>query len=100
MNLKEMKIKYEKEKKKLYLPIRGSHDIFYIDFIDLNGIIINHWNIFKSFFDSQDLITQKIKELYEIRNRIAYNSMYLTDDTLELVKAYCKAIIKQVDQYI
>jgi len=98
----DTKIKSRKveEKKKLYIPIRGGHDIFYMDFIDLNGIIVNHWNIFKNYFDSQDWITQKIKELYEIRNRVAHNSMYLIDDTLELVKAYCKAIIKQVYPYI
>lgn len=98
----EVKIKSRKEEenKKLYIPIRGGHDIFYMDFIDLNGLIVNHWNIFKNYFDSQDWISQKIKELFEIRNRVAHNSMYLTDDTLELVKAYCKAIIKQVDPYI
>jgi hypothetical protein len=71
-----------------------------MDFIDLNGIIVNHWNVFINYSDSQDWITQKIKELYGIRNRVAHNSMYLTDDTLELVKAYCKAIIKQIDLYI
>lgn len=96
----KIKKRIEQEKNKNYLPIRGDHDIYYLDLIDLNRFFQKHWNIFKNFFDSQGWITQKIIDLYEIRKRVAHNSGNLTKDELLSVAAYCKQIIKQVDPYI
>lgn len=96
----KIKKRIEQEKNKKYLPIRGDHDIYYLDLIDLNRFFQKHWIIFKNFFDSQGWITQRIIDPYEIRKRMAHNSGNLTEDELLSVAAYCKQIIKQVAPYI
>ncbi|MHA1758030.1 MAG: Swt1 family HEPN domain-containing protein [Promethearchaeota archaeon] len=91
------------EETQKYLPIRGDHDIFYLDLIDLNKIIQheNIWNkCFKNKFKSQRWITERIESLYSLRNRVAHSSGYLTTDELKSVETYCREIIKQIDQYI
>ncbi len=87
------------EKNRRYLPIRGNHDIYYLDLIDLNRIFQNHWEYFKDHFDSQGWICQRIADLYAIRVRVAHNSSNLSQDELISVTAYCKEIIKQIDPY-
>lgn len=90
-----------KEAQKTYIPIRGGHDIYYMDFKDLNRYFTKYWTIvFYNIFESQSWITDKIKELYDIRNLVAHNSFNLNKDTSDLVKVYCKQIIKLIDPYV
>ncbi len=89
-----------KEAKQNYLPIRGDHDIYYLDLIELNRIIAHKWkDCFEDRFEDQDWIIARIKSLYSIRNRVAHSSS-LTSDELKSVETYCREIIKQIDQHI
>ncbi|KKM78446.1 hypothetical protein LCGC14_1359900 [marine sediment metagenome] len=88
------------ENKRKYLPIRGDHDIYYLDLIDLNRFFTKYWEYFKNKFESQNWITQRIKDLYEIRKRVAHNSSNLSTDEIISVVADCKEIVKQVDIFI
>ena len=88
------------EIRKNYLPIRGSHDIYYLDLKELKSVINNKWNIFRDKFTSQTWISERIDSLYTIRNRVAHNSGSLTNDELKSVETYCREIVKQIDSYI
>ena len=55
---------------------------------------------FKEKFKNQSWITERIDSLYDIRNRVAHSSGYLTNDELRSVETYCREIIKQIDDYI
>ncbi len=84
-----------------YLPMRGNHDIYYLDLIKLINIIRHVWDsCFKDKFKDRQWIFSRIDSLYTIRNRVAHNSGYLTSDELKSVETYCREIIKQIDQYI
>ena len=86
-----------------YLPVRGGHDIYYLDLIDLNKIFQHEdlWNkCFKNKLKSQSWIKEKIESLYSIRNRVAHSSGYLTSDELRSIETYCREIIKSIDRYI
>ncbi len=90
----------EDEKKKIYLPMRGDHEIYYLDLSDLKTIIINAWKYFEDKFKSQSWILERIDSLCTIRNRVAHNSGFLTIDELKSIETYSREIIKQVDPYI
>ncbi len=90
-----------KETQKTYIPTRGGHDIYYMDFLKLNGYFTKYWTqVFQKIFESQSWITDKIKELYYIRNLVAHNSFNLNTDISDLVKVYCKQIIKLIDPHV
>lgn len=93
----------KKEDKQNYLPIRGDHDIYYLDLIHLSKII-TYENIWKKCFDgkvkTQTWICERIESLHSIRNRVAHSSGYLTNDELKSVETYSREIIKQINQYI
>lgn len=90
----------KQEEGRRYLPIRGDHDIFYLDLIDLVRFFQKHWKYFEDYFDSQPWICQRISDLYAIRVRVAHNSSNLSQDELISVIAYSKEIIKQINPYI
>lgn len=90
----------KEESRKKYLPIRGIHDVYYLDLGELKNVIINAWVYFKGKIDSQSWISEKIDSLYSIRNRVAHNSSSLTNDELKSVETYSREIIKQIDSYI
>ena len=93
--------KKNKEVNQNYLPIRGDHDIYYLNFIELKNIIMHLWNkFFKDYFERQSWICERIESLYSIRNRVAHSSGYLTSDELKSVETRCREIIKQIDKYI
>ncbi len=103
-NLSET-IKNQKEQEALqnYLPIRGDHDIYYLDLIDLNKILTyeDTWKkCFKDKIQTQTFITERINSLYKLRNRVAHCSAYLTIDELKSIETYCREIIKSIDKYI
>ncbi len=88
------------EKKRKYLPIRGSHDIYYLDLSELKKIILNKWDLFNDKVISQSWISEKIDSFYYIRNRVAHNSGSLTKDELRSIETYSRELIKQIDPYI
>lgn len=90
----------KEESKKKYLPIRGIHDVYYLDLGELKNVITNAWVYFKDKIPSQTWISEKIDSLYSIRNRVAHSSGSLTNDELKSVETYCREIIKQIDSYI
>lgn len=100
--IKKINARQKEESKKKYLPLRGSHDVYYLDLVELKNVIINEfsWDFFKKKIISQSWISEKIDSLYSIRNRVAHNSGSLTNDELKSVETYCREIIKQIDSYI
>lgn len=92
-------IRKEKERENKWLSIRGSEDIFYLDFKDLVTIIDNNWVIFKNYFPDQGFIIPKIKEMAECRNHIAHNS-YIDKDECNLIKTYYSVILKQISDVL
>lgn len=88
------------EEKQRYLPERGEHDVVYFDFIELNKVFDNQWKIFKDYFEDQNWIMQRIKDIYNIRNRVSHNSNLISGDEIVSVKVYCKEILKQISKYL
>ncbi len=98
---KAIQEKKNKETNQRYLPVRGDHNIYYLDLIELNGIIRHVWkDCFEGKFKDQQWIFSRIDSLYDIRCRVAHSSGYLTRDELKSVETYCREIIKQIDHYI
>ena len=98
--IKKIILRQNEEKKRIYLPVRGSHDIFCLDLSELKTIIINKWDLFKDKIISQSWIAEKIDSLYSIRNRVAHNSGTLTKDELKSIETYSRELIKQIDSHI
>lgn len=97
---KAIQDKKNKEARQKYLPLRGDHDIYYLDLIELIGVIRHVWkDCFEEKFKDQQWIFARIDSLYSIRNRVAHSSS-LTSDEFKSVETYCREIIKQIDQYI
>ena len=78
----------KKESKRTYLPIRGDHDVYYLDLNELKNVILNKWDLFQSKISTQSFISDKIDSLYAIRNRVAHNSGALTEDEMKYDKNY------------
>lgn len=94
-NVKNRKLK---ENKNAWHIKRGSHNIFYTDFGDLNAIIINNWDIFKEHFPNQHWITSRLKDLELSRNVIAHNNP-LPRKEIDRIKIYFLDIKNQIEQY-
>ena len=77
----------EEEEKNQWICVRGSSNLFYLDFKELGDIIVNNWSDFKSFFPEQAFVTSKINELSRCRNLIAHNSM-ITASEKDLLRLY------------
>jgi hypothetical protein len=71
---KRVKDRKDAEAKKPWHGKRGSHEIYYSDFGDLQNLITKNWDEFKSIFPTQQWITQKLDELEPPRNVIAHNN--------------------------
>ncbi|MDR0438472.1 MAG: hypothetical protein LBH22_09300 [Bacteroidales bacterium] len=83
------------ESKNKWLSVRGSSDIFYLDFKDLADIITNNWTCFQSLFPNQQWLTVKVDELGNIRNLVAHNS-YITEEDKTVLQHNFNQIIKQI----
>lgn len=83
------------ESKNKWLCIRGDSEIFYLDFDDLGNLIRNNWEIFKTYFPSQEWIVTKIDELSKCRNLVAHNS-YIGKEERELIMVYFNTIMRQI----
>jgi len=80
-----------------FLPLRGDSDLFYCDFVQLQQIIVNNWELFKSFFPQQDQhwLRVKIEDMYRVRNLVAHCG-FVTNDEFDMVKSNFKMILRQL----
>jgi len=92
---RKLKVRTRDEEKNQWLRIRGDSEMFYLDFDDIGYIIRNNWEIFKTYFPSQEWIVTKIIELSKCRNLVAHNS-YIGKDGRDLVRVYFNTILKQI----
>jgi hypothetical protein len=77
---------------------RGSHNIFYTDFKDLDRIITTNINDFKDVFGDLE-IQAEMRQLERSRNIIAHNNP-LPYSEVERVKMYLRDLLKQLGIYI
>jgi len=85
------------EEKNKWLSLRGSSDLFYLDFKELSSIIRGKWELFEKYFPTQEWIASKIEDLSEVRNLIAHNS-FVSEQEKKLMKSYFEIIIKQIEK--
>lgn len=59
-----------------YLPVRGTSDVYYCDFIELADIIKANWDVFAQYFPgkTEHWLTSMLEELYAVRLLIGHNS--------------------------
>lgn len=88
----------QSEAQSKFLPLRGASDLYYCDFVQLQQIIVNNWEVFKTYFPQQDQhwLRVKIEDMYRVRNLIAHCG-YASKDELQIVKSNFKMIIKQLE---
>lgn len=89
----------QKEAKNKWLGVRGDSDLFYLDFEDLNKIIVNDWDLFKPYFPDQNWITTKIKEMADCRNLVAHNS-FIEEHGRNVIKTDYMSILRQLDSVL
>jgi hypothetical protein len=95
-----MKAKVEerrrKEAKNAWHVGRHPEPLFYLDFGDLGLLIINHWDVFRDFFDpGQAWVTSRIQEAERSRNVIAHTNV-LADQEISRLEMYLRDWISQV----
>ena len=91
----KLRVRRRDEQRNQWLRIRGDSEIFYLDFDDLGSIIRNNWDIFRSYFPSQEWIVTKIEELSKCRNLVAHNS-YIGQEERDLIRVYFNSILRQI----
>ncbi len=81
-----------------FLPLRGNSDLFYCDFVQLQQIIMQNWDIFKDYFPQQDQhwLRVKIEDMYRVRNLIAHCG-YINAEELQMIKINFKMILRQLE---
>ena len=85
------------EEKNQFHSLRCDKELYYLDMDHLLKIIEQNWDIFESFFPSQDFIRTRISETVITRNHVAHNS-WISEDDFNRVLGYYKDIIKQLGQ--
>jgi len=93
---RKIALRKEEEEKNQWLCIRGNCDLFYLDFKELGDIIVNNWEIFKTFFPEQAFVTSKINELARCRNLVAHNSL-ITNAERDLLRLYYNQFLSQIN---
>ena len=96
---KGIAIRKAAETKNNWMSIRGGSDLFYLDFSDIDDIIINNWELFKSYFPGQAWISSKITELGHCRNLVAHNS-YLGAHEKDVIRVNFNSIIRQLNPHM
>jgi hypothetical protein len=84
----------DKEQRNQWHAGRNDHPIYYLDFGDLGLFIVNHWNIFKDFFENQAWVTSRIQEAERTRNVIAHTNI-LASDEIQRLEMYMRDWMKQ-----
>lgn len=92
-------VRKDAEAKNKWISLRGSSELFYLDFKDLGDIILNNWEVFKSFFPEQSWISSKIDELGNCRNLVAHNS-FLGDHERDVIRVNFNSIVKQLNPHM
>lgn len=92
---KSIQVRKELENKNQWISVRGSSDLFYLDFKELANLIIANWETFKVYFPDQHWLNVKIEELGNCRNLIAHNS-YVSDMEREVIRLNYNQIVKQI----
>ena len=85
----------DKEQRNQWHAGRNDHPIFYLDFGDLGLLIINHWTVFKDFFENQAWVTSRIQEAERTRNVIAHTNILASDEAQRL-EMYLRDWMKQL----
>ncbi len=93
--VKSIAARREQEKKNQWLGVRGESELFYLDFKELGTLILNNWDLFRSYFPDQSWISSKIDELGNCRNLIAHNS-YIGDHERDVIRVNFNSIVKQL----
>lgn len=96
---KGIEIRKKDEAKNAWMSIRGSSDLFYLDFKDLGDIILNNWELFKPYFPDQSWISSKINELGDCRNLVAHNS-FLGDHERDVIRVNFNSIVRQLNPHM
>ena len=91
-------LRQREEARNAWLGVRGSSDLFYLDFKDLGDVIVNNWDTFKPYFPDQAWITSKIKELGDCRNLVAHNSV-LGEHQRNVIKTNFTSILMQLNPH-
>ena len=89
-----------KDEKQIWKTPRGATIVFYVDFDELASLIINaqNWDLFKDDFKDRDFIKFRISEIYDLRNKVAHNSM-LSKEEIDHVKMLSGQIYNQLAKY-
>lgn len=85
----------DKEQRNQWHIGRNEHPIFYLDFGDLGLLIINHWTVFKDFFDTQAWVQSRIQEAERTRNVIAHTNVLAAEES-ERLELYLRDWMRQV----
>jgi hypothetical protein len=85
----------DKEQRNQWHVGRNEHPVYYLDFGDLGLLIINHWTVFKDFFDSQVWVQSRISEAERTRNVIAHTNVLAAEEG-ERLEMYLRDWMKQV----
>ena len=85
----------DKEQRNQWHVGRNEHPVFYLDFGDLGLLIINHWPVFKDFFDTQAWVQSRIHEAERTRNVIAHTNV-LAPEEGERLEMYLRDWMKQI----
>ena len=96
---KGISLRKRQEEKNRWLSIRGNSELFYLDFKELEAIILNNWTVFKQYFPGQSWISSKIDELVNCRNLVAHNS-YIGTHERDVIRINFNSIIRQLSQFI
>lgn len=86
------------ERRNRWHTTRGSHNIFYTDFKDLERIITTNIKDFKDVFGDLE-IQAEMRQLEKSRNIIAHNNP-LPHAEVERIKMYSKDLLKQLGIYV
>lgn len=80
-----------------FLPLRSASDLYYCDFVQLQQIISNNWEVFKNYFPQRDLhwLRVKIEDMYRVRNLIAHCG-YISQEELQMIRSNFTMIIRQL----
>lgn len=85
----------DKEARNQWHVGRNTHPVFYLDFGDLGLLIINHWQVFKDFFENQAWVQSRITEAERTRNVIAHTNV-LAEQEANRLEMYLRDWMLQV----
>ncbi len=90
-----LQVRKAEEQKNRWLGLRGTSDLFYLDFGHLGAIIRNNPDVFKDYFPDDHWLNVKIDELKNCRNLVAHNS-FVNEHLRNVIKTNYISILKQI----